>query len=144
MGPFGPPGPTGATGPTGPPDKTAILPWRGEFVGLFCVESPSVRFEDVVRVVLQGPETVHRIDPTFLDCCEPGSVEVVGVVSPLPTLIGAEIVDNLVRVRVSGRPPDYVVLTLSGIRAGRRDVRFPRYSESQMHRNNEFWGQAHG
>jgi hypothetical protein len=67
---------------------------------------------------------------------------VVGVSASIPTLIGAEVVDNYVRVRVTGDIPEFVTLKLSGIRAGRNEVRFPKYTEDQMHKNNAFWGQA--
>ena len=142
-GDTGPMGLTGPTGPTGPPgDKTAIVPWGGEFVGLFCVEGPQVRFEDVVRVPLTGPVTVHPIDRTFVDVCEPGSLLVVGLSTPRPVLVGAEVDDNLLRISVTGAVPDYAVVKLSGIRAGRNAVRFTRYTEEQMHKNANFWNQA--
>ena len=43
----GPQGPQGAPGM-----KMAIVPHQDDFVALFCVESPDVRFEDVPRVRL--------------------------------------------------------------------------------------------
>ena len=45
MGMSGPQGPQGSPGMPGM--KMAIVPCEGEYVALFCVESPEVRFEDV-------------------------------------------------------------------------------------------------
>lgn len=140
-GPMGPMGPTGATGP---PDKTAIVPVRGQFVALFCVESPEVRFEDVVRVPIKQSDSTHVVDRTYVDVCEPGSLQVVGVSSPLPCQVGADVTDNLLRIRINGPLPPYVTVQLSGIRAGREQVRFPLRTEEQRQRNDDFWGQAHG
>ncbi len=140
MGPRGFPGPTG---PTGPPDKTAIVPARGQFVALFCVESPEVRFEDVVRIPIEDADSTHVVDRIFSDVCEPGSLQVVGVAAPTPCLIGAEAIDNLLRIRIDGDLPPYVTVKLSGVRAGRSDVRFPERTAEQMDRNNAFWNQAH-
>lgn len=142
-GPMGPWGPTGPTGPQGPPgDKMAIVPSRDQFVALFCVESPEVRFEDVVRIPVSSAETTHVVDKTFVDVCEPGSLEVVGFASPSPAIVGVEAMDNLLRIRVSGELPEYVMVKISGIRAGRAEVRFPMRTEEQMHKNNNFWDQA--
>ena len=87
---YGYQGPEGPQGPQGPPGlKTAIVPCEGEHVALFCVESPDVRFEDVVRLPITGPITTKTIDPRFIEVCEPGSIDVISVTSPLPALIGA-------------------------------------------------------
>jgi hypothetical protein len=139
-------GPTGSIGPTGPkgdPGKTAIVAWRNEYLGLMCVESPQVRFEDVMRVRIQGEVTTCPISREFYDICELNSLEVVGVSTPIPTVVGVEITDNLLQVRIAGKLPEYVTVKVSGIRAGRQGVRFPRYTEDQMHKNDAFWRQAH-
>jgi hypothetical protein len=133
----------GPTGPTGPVDKNAIVEARGGLVALFCVESPDVRFEDVVRIPIDRADSTHVVDRVFTDVCEPGSLQVAGVSSPLPSQIGAEVSDNLLRIRISGALPPYVTVKLSGIRAGRLGVRFPMRTEEQRQRNDAFWGQAH-
>jgi hypothetical protein len=111
---------------------------------LFCVESPEVRFEDVVRVPIDRADSTHVVDRVFTDVCEPGSLQVVGVSAPLPCQIGADVSDNLLRVRITGALPPYVTVKLSGIRAGRTGVRFPMRTEEQRQRNDSFWNQAHG
>src|SRR5690606_21126674 len=106
-------------GPMGPPgDKMAIVPWRNQFVGLFCVESPDVRFEDVLRVPITGKTTTVPIDPVFREVCEPGSIEVISACSPIPTPLGAEVIQDQLHIRIAGDLPSYVTVKLSGIRHG--------------------------
>lgn len=122
--------------------KMAIVPCQNEHVALFCVESPDVRFEDVVRIPITGAVTCAAIDPRFIAVCEPGSIDVISVSSPLPALVGALVKGDQLIVRVSGNLPPFVIVTLSGIRAGNRGLRFPRKTRDQMLRNNAFWSTA--
>lgn len=122
--------------------KMAIVPHQDDYVALFCVESPNVRFEDVVRVPIVGPLTTARLDPVFVDVCEPGSLNVISVASPTPASVGAAIDGEVVTVRIAGDLPPFVIVTVSGIRAGSRGVRFPRKTREQMLRNNSFWDQS--
>ena len=137
---MGPQGPQGSPGMPGM--KMAIVPCQRDFVALFCVESPEVRFEDVVRVPVTGPVTRTAIDPRFIEVCEPGSIDVISVTSPLPALVGAAVEGPEIVVRVAGDLPPYVVVTLSGIRSGSRNIRFPRKTRDQMQRNNAFWSSS--
>ncbi|RLS54828.1 MAG: hypothetical protein DWH91_10875 [Planctomycetota bacterium] len=83
--------------------------------------------------------TTTAIDPRFIAVCEPGSIDVISVTSPFPTLIGAAVDRDQLIVRIPGDRPPYVVVTLSGIRSGSRNVRFPLKTRDQMQRNNAFW-----
>jgi hypothetical protein len=69
--------------------KMAIVPCQSDFVALFCVESPEVRFEDVVRVPVTGPVTRAVIDPRFIEVCEPGSIDVISVNLAAPRFGGS-------------------------------------------------------
>ena len=140
MGMMGPQGPQGSPGMPGM--KMAIVPCEGEHVALFCVESPDVRFEDGVRVRITGAITTKPIDSRFVEVCEPGTIQVISVASPLPSLIGAAVDRDQLVVRIEGDLPPYVIVTLSGIRAGHRGFRFPRKTRDQMLRNNAFWSTA--
>ena len=140
MGMMGPQGPQGSPGMPGM--KMAIVPCQSDFVALFCVESPEVRFEDVVRVPVTGPVTRTVIDSRFIEVCEPGSIDVISVTTPLPALVGVAVEGPEIVVRVAGDLPPYVVVTLSGIRSGNRNVRFPLKTRDQMQRNNAFWSTA--
>lgn len=133
----GPQGPQGAPGM-----KMAIVPHQDDFVALFCVESPDVRFEDVVRVPVTGPVTTARLDPVLVGVCEPGSLDVISVTAPTPASIGAAVTGDTVTVRIEGDLPPFVIVTVSGVRAGSRGVRFPRKTRDQMLRNNSFWDQS--
>ena len=137
---MGPQGPQGSPGMPGM--KMAIVPCQGEHVALFCVESPDVRFEDVVRVPITGATTQAAIDPRFIEVCEPNSIDVISIASPLPVLIGAMVERDQLVVRVSGEIPPFVIVTLSGVRTGNRGLRFPRKTRDQMLRNNAFWSTA--
>ncbi len=137
FGTQGPQGPQGAPGM-----KMAIVPHQDDFVALFCVESPDVRFEDVVRVPVTGPVTTARLDPMFVGVCEPDSLDVISVTAPMPASIGAAVTGDTVTVRIEGDLPPFVIVTVSGVRAGSRGVRFPRKTRDQMLRNNAFWDQS--
>jgi hypothetical protein len=143
QGPIGPTGPQGPQGPQGPSGaKNAIVAWRNEFIGLFCVEAPQVRFEDVLRISITERETVHPLPREFVDICDLNSLSVIGATSPTPAMIGAEIDDNVLRLHIEGKLPEYVVVKISGLRAGHGQLRFPRYSEVQKQKNDAFWRQA--
>lgn len=135
-GPQGPQGYQGDQGPQG--DKMAIVEYLDGYVGLFCVESPDVAFEDVMIVGVGAT----KIDQRFLAVCELGSIEVVGVSCnkagelPATYIVGDTLcVDSAVKGRF--------VVKLRGIRKGRSGVRFPPKTRSQMERNNRFWNRAH-
>jgi hypothetical protein len=125
-----------------PGDKQAIVAALGEFVGLYCVESPNIRFEDVLRIPISNVQTTWALDPLFLEVCEAGTIDAVGVSSPAPAIVGVEVIGESLRIRIDGELPPYVVVTLSGIRKGRQGVRFPRHTPEQMLANERFWNQA--
>lgn len=150
-GPTGPagadstvPGPIGPTGPAGP--KEAIIPMTGsakdaDAIALVCIESPDVRFEDVM--IVEGG-TEFEIDPIFISACEPNSIEVIGWSSQSCDIIpGFTIVGNKLIVNCGGRVTPRLVIKLSGLRIGMGNIRFARKTFSQMYKNNNFWGQAH-
>ena len=83
-----------------------------------------------------------HLDPVFVGVCEPGSLDMISVTAPTPASIGAAVTGETVTVRIEGDLPPFVVVTISGIRAGSRGVRFPRKTREQMLRNNSFWDQS--
>jgi len=140
QGPIGPQGSTGAQGPQG--DKTAIVPFKDKFVALYCTEMPEVRFEDVIRIRLTGPVTEFPLDSTFLEVCEPESVFVSGFSTPVPATLGISVRGSFLRIETAGDIPSHVVVRLSGVRLGRRGVRFPEKTREEKEKNDRFWGQA--
>ena len=146
MGPPGPPGPPG--------DKYAIVPSSQGPVGLVCVESPEVWFEDVVRVSLDSLTPQYAagrtaIDPLFVEVCVPQSLLVTSVVVDRPGAATA-CVDSggMLRVRATvtaGQAlPLNAVVVVRGIRAGREHVRFRQFNARQMDQNNAFWRSGYG
>ena len=58
-----------------------------------------------------------------------------------PCLVGAKIVGCTLRVVIDGDRPEYVTVKISGVRAGRKDKRFPVFTEEEAQRNTNFWDQ---
>jgi hypothetical protein len=113
-----------------------------DYVGLMCVESPEVRFMDVLVVPLPHTlETTIPIDAQFVATCEPRSIRVVSAVPSVPVTVGAIARhDRILLARAPGDWPDAAVtITISGIRKGRRGVRFPRFTEQEFRKNTQFW-----
>jgi hypothetical protein len=100
------------------------------------MESPQVWFFDILR---KGSRPV-KIDPTFLDACEDGSIVVQSVTSDKGCEVGAWIDGDT--VHTSCLQDAMLTVTIAGIRKGRSGVRFPRHTEEQMYHNNKFWDQA--
>ena len=156
-GPMGPPGLDGPSGPIGPPgppgppgadgDKYAIVPLttrpnEDRYVGLICVESPDVRFEDVLRVGLTSEGLGRaKLDSRFISVCEPGSIEVVSLAPSIPVAVGAVVEDGMVVLTANcpGVSNSYVIVKVSGIRRGRNGVRFPQFTAEEFKRNTAFW-----
>lgn len=154
MGPIGPTGPAGADGapgPAGPPgDKYAIVPVDGLWVGLICVESPEVRFEDIYTAELVWHPQSHittvqiPLDKTFINVCEPGSLQIKSIVTDRLSMTAGYIDGDQLILSVSAVAlrPARVIATVSGIRFGRRGVRFPRFDQETAERNQTFWDSA--
>ena len=113
-------------------------------MGLVCVEMPEVRFEDVVTMPIPSDlEGRVPLDPLFIGACEPGSIKVVGLVPSEPVILGATIRDEHVVINRNTcfATAGYVTVRVSGIRKGRGDVRFPRFSEEEFKKNTQFWNE---
>jgi hypothetical protein len=154
-----------ASQPSGSDKSTAIVPasWTpGGYTALFTLESPEVRFDDVLTAEVSGAETRLPIDPKYLEVCAPGTVEVCGCVPNRPVLIGAAVEDGAVVIRLFNHkdtktqrlfsfvpsclcgekknPPQplRVVIRLTGIRKGFADHRFPDRTRRQFLANERF------
>jgi len=97
---------------------------------LYCVESPVCHFEDYPRGVLaEGQRSIQlAIDPLFIECCQPGSIVVAGVVAEEPGLgLGARVAQSCVLVTCARAPTVQTELYahIVGTRRGVTD-RFPR------------------
>lgn len=133
-GPDGPTGPTGNQGATGP--KMSIVSSFDGPVALYCIESPEVRFEEVMLVPGRGR---WPLDPRYVAVCEPNTIVVKschGDFKGFATLESNDLV-------LHAYPDEFCmfVVVLSGIRLGFLHSRFAPKSESKMQRNNTFWSQ---
>ena len=124
--------------------KSAIVPSvHGEYVALYCVEAPEVRFEEIISIKSNGRLKIeHEIDPEFVFICEPDSIKAISHTTTEPALCGVKVKENKLIITFSGNIPEEVTVKLSGIRKGFANVRFEKKTEEQANHNNDFWGQA--
>jgi len=127
-------------------DKLAIVksidPDPDAFVAMYCVESPEVRFDDVITIYPNGKQvTETEICPEYIFSCEFNSIQVVGHSCSDPALVGFRIQGATLFSEVSTitNVPESIVVHLSGIRKGRRDVRHESRTKAQAQFNNAFW-----
>lgn len=116
----------------------------GNYIGLFCTESPDARFEDLVTVTMWSADRVLAIDPRFVSICEPHSIQAIGHIANELCLVCAEVVggDKLhVKCDRPGAAGIKVVVKLSGVRSGRAKLRFPAFTKDEAQKNTLFWGQ---
>jgi hypothetical protein len=123
--------------------STAIVPvpWnRTGYAALFVTEAPDVRFEDLLIATLKSTTTRVPIDLRFLSVCDAGTIEVCGCVPARPVAVGASIEGDQIRLQTARRPqqPLRVVVHLSGIRRGFRQLRFPSRTKAQFVANEAF------
>ena len=128
----------------GDPIKTAIVESvSGQYVDLYCVESPDVRFEDVVSIKANGRLKIEQeIDPEFVFVCEQNSIKAVSYTTTEPALCGVKVKENKLIITFSGNIPEEVTVKLSGIRKGSKGVRFTPKTKEQADHNNDFWNQS--
>ena len=126
--------------------STAIVPasWTKDgYTALFVMESPEVRFDDVVVVKVKG-NTLVPIDPHFVEVCEPGSIEVCGIAPGTAVLVGASVTQDSIDVRMAKRKTVVrVVIRLTGIRKKFAGQRFPERSARQFFANERFINSAY-
>lgn len=133
-------------------DKYAIVPSKdGDFVSLACTEMPETRFEDIMKVSLVDCVLLNDskdliinadIDEEFLNVCEEGTIDAISCVASDPAVVGAKVIDDKIQISVIAQYdcPEFVVVKLSGIRKGRLNKRFVKFTEDEALRNNQFWG----
>ena len=119
------------------------------------MESPEVWFDDVISAAVCGESTYIMLDPLFCETVEPGSIRVTSLTPSSPAMCGARVEPrsperhlSMVVVECSapvGRYPlpTSVTICVRGIRRGRSGVRFRKFDNEQMRRNDEFWRSAY-
>lgn len=158
-GPPGNPGPgiggyTGATGDPGDdgdPTKTALVVTDHHgIIPMHAVEGAECWFKDTITLpVVAGFASAH-IDPTFSQCCAPGSLFAQHAhVDDYHGHIGAEVCSGAgrvwVAVRLSPAPVHaaLVTVTIAGLRRDVADKRLPICTRQQWLNNREFYRRAH-
>ena len=125
-------------------DKTAIVPYKDEFVSLYCVESPEVRFEEIIFIDVKNRDCIiEEIDPIYYDVCEKNSIKPISYACSEPVACGIQVKDNLIIIKFNKNDatPEEITLKLSGIRKGFKK-RFSRKTKEEMIKNNKFWAQS--
>jgi hypothetical protein len=109
---------------------------------------PETRFDDIMTLEIDsGFDRVmlFDLDDEYIHVCEENSIQVVSYTCDKPSLCGVSIVrdgcDPYLRVEVSESSPmpNKIVVKLSGIRDGKAESRFDKFTEEQATRNNNFW-----
>lgn len=142
---------------TGSPDGTKVLrddfSWAAKaaivecrvgdqdnYVALYCVESPEVRFDDFIRTKLTSTEATIPIDPIYLRVCDDFSITPIGYSAEEPVTLGVQVDSHQVRIKVphGTKLPLNVTIHLTGIRRG-MSGRFIRHTKEDMVKNTKFW-----
>jgi hypothetical protein len=106
---------------------------------LVCIESPEVRFEEIMTVYPSRTFTEVPIDKRFIACCEPNTIAATSACPSNPAIVSARVhKDNLI-VEVLGQLPQSVTVKLSGVRIGYGNTRFQECNRAEMEANNIFW-----
>lgn len=124
------------------------MPWHPKgFGSLFTMESSEVLFEFVAwSIGIHARTTIVPIDPRWLSVCEPGTLAVTGIASPLPVPIGAEVIGGTLVIRASPwfrRRPPAVTVKLTGVRKGFLGWDMPERSRAQFDANEAFLNSAY-
>lgn len=137
-------GTSGTSGHDG--DKYAIVdsPHPEISVGLICTESPEARFEEVMTISVNKNSTIiTEIDEIYLFVCEPNTIIPISYVCDKPTLAGISVNGSKLIIEFLSETvlPNTITIKLSGIRKGRTNSRFIKFSKKEMEKNFEFWSQ---
>ena len=113
---------------------------EGVYVGLTCVEMPETRFDDILIINPMGNKKMWvGIDLEYIHVCEEGSIRAISYVPSEPCVCGIKVKGSQLFVQIQGNVPEELVIKLSGIRKGKKDLRFEEFTQEQADRNNNFW-----
>ena len=133
-------GPTGVIGPTGPAGKECIVDTESYgFRGLSCIEAPEVLFFDIIKTEAKNGRA--KIDPIFIESCEPNSLSIISIQSNYPHTYGGYISNK--ELHFSSKDlamnDESVVIMISGIRKGFGGRRLESRTKEQFNKNENFW-----
>ena len=134
---------TDTSGITIEADKYAIVesPNPDEYVSLACTEMPETRFDDIVKLDVSQRSFTYDLDPTYLFVCEDNSIEPISYVCDEPAIAGLKVNEGTLFISFSTLTdlPNTITVKLSGIRKGRADKRFVKWSKEAAQNNAQFW-----
>jgi len=103
---------------------------------------PDVRFDDIMTVYPNGKKEFSiPIDRQYIYVCESNSIEPISYTTTEPCICGLEVIENDIKIKISGNVPKKIVIKLTGIRKGFANRRFEEFTYEQMQANNLFWQQ---
>lgn len=160
LGPPGPPGPTGPgtggydgppgpPGPDGDPTKTALVVTEHHgIIAMHAIEGAECWFKDSVTIPVRGGFGSAFLDPTFLECCEPGSIRaqhasISGLSLPIGVSVSGSGLRTFVSVRLSAAVNTLVTVTVCGLRRGFAHKRLALCTREQYENNRAFYARAH-
>ena len=112
-----------------------------KYIGIICVESPDVRFEDIIYISTNKKEFTVPIDRIFYDICE--DIQVISIVPSRLVRVAAKIVEqNIILTSDSDSYTSYTIV-LSGIRKGFKNKCYSFKTREEMIKNNMFWKKAY-
>lgn len=144
VGPRGPTGPTGGrgtrgtSGPTGPKDSIVNTPLGN--VAFACLEGAEAELSYVVRTSTNFREIPLR--ERFIAATVPGRIYVRSIVSDVPCLVGAEVVDGILLIRVVDNTPANLTVTVAGINRNFPEWDMPTKTDTEREHAERFWAQA--
>jgi hypothetical protein len=130
----------------GDPTKTAIVETSAGIYGFAAIEMPEARFREQMTLPLHPFRQLIPICPDYLAAIEPDTLRIVSMIGGTAHLqvsksrLSASL---LVSPSPSLQVSKSLTLTLSAIRRGFRQPRFPEYTAEQMERNRQFYESAH-
>ncbi len=130
---------------SGETGKTAIVPFRDEFIGWESMEAPEPWFFDIVEVEILGAETIVELSAETVESCEEGSLQVISIQgTDRPIKATASINGTELKIRSHNFffNPKKATVFLYGVRKG-FSGRHKRYTQEQYLANNAFYGKAH-
>lgn len=161
-GPPGPPGPSGPdvggyngprgpTGPDGDPTKTALVVTEDHgVVAMHALEGAECWLKDVVTLPVRSGFGSVFLDPTFLECCELGSVKAQYAAAPgwhgsIGAVVGGSGQRTFVSVRLQPATSLEILVTVSicGLRRDFGGKRLALCTETQYRNNRAFYARAH-
>lgn len=135
QGTQGIPGPRGSTGP-----KDSIICTPLGNVAFACLEGAEAELSYVIRTSTNFREIPLR--ERFIAVCVPERIYVRSIVSDIPCLVGADVQDGILRIRVINDTPANLTITVAGVNRNFPDWDMPNKTDTEREHAERFWAGA--